>query len=74
MIIEIAPVALVGLFSHGNEVHMRVADGIKQPDDYELIDARMNERGYVALTFKHKNEEQAGQEFFTPQLESLHRG
>lgn len=69
MIVEITPELVLGILATGNEIHVKVDEGIGP--DYELVWARLGDNGNLVLGLKHKNDEKVSSAPYAPTFTSL---
>lgn len=72
MIVEIVPELILGMLTPGQEIHVRVRDGIGP--DYELVWARLGANGNLVLGLKHKNDDVVNSAPYAPSFDSLECG
>lgn len=69
MIVEIAPELVFGILTTGNEIHVKVDQGIGP--DYTLVWARLGDHGQLVLGLKHKNDDVVSSAPYAPVFTSL---
>lgn len=72
MIVEITPELVLGVLANGNEIHVKVEQGIGP--DYTLEWARLGDNGNLVLGLKHKNDDYVSSAPYALMVTSLECG